>query len=416
MTKIRLAVVTSHPIQYYAPIFRRLDKILDLEVLYTHRATPADQAQAGFGTAFDWDVDLLSGYRSRFLCNVAKHPGTSRFFGCDTPEIIPIIRAGHFDAVLVLGWYLKSFVQAIVAAKHARVPVLVRGDSQVGLRTSRMQSFVKSLVYPFAFRVFDAALYVGQRSRDYFEHYGYPDERLFHSPHCVDTDWFAERATIAAGAALRQSAGIGPDEKVVLFAGKLVAFKRPIDVINAADALIGKGRPVTVMVAGAGPLEDDMRRRASERGVRLVMLGFRNQTEMPACYAASDVLVLPSTRRETWGLVVNEALACGCPIIVSDAVGCAPDLAADGVVGRMYPLGDTRRLVDAIADVVDNPPPAGSIRGWSNASTIDAACLGIISALARVTANGDASGAGRPITQEVVPGSLSHHVENSRST
>src|ERR1700730_15797224 len=208
MTRIRLAVVTSHPIQYYAPIFRRLDKILDLEVFYAHRATPADQAQAGFGTAFDWDVDLLSGYRSRFLCNVAKHPGTSRFFSCDTPEIIPIIRAGHFDAVLVLGWYLKSFVQAIVAAKLARVPVLVRGDSQIGLSTSRMQLLLKSLVYPFALRVFDAALYVGQRSRAYFEQYRYPGERLFHSPHCVDTDWFAERATPAAGVALREIAEI----------------------------------------------------------------------------------------------------------------------------------------------------------------------------------------------------------------
>src|SRR5271169_1702319 len=106
---MRLAIVGSHPVQYYAPIFRMLDRRLDLEVFYAHRATPDDQAKAGFGTAFEWDVDLLDGYQSRFMTNVAKEPTTASFFGCDTPEIAHYIRAGKFDAVLVLGWYLKSF-------------------------------------------------------------------------------------------------------------------------------------------------------------------------------------------------------------------------------------------------------------------------------------------------------------------
>src|ERR1700730_7118336 len=108
---MRLAVVSSHPIQYYAPIFRELDRRIDLEVFYAHRATPVDQAKAGFLTAFEWDVDLFSGYRSHFLTNVAKTPTTANFFGCDTPEISRCLRAGKFDAVLVLGWYLKSFLQ-----------------------------------------------------------------------------------------------------------------------------------------------------------------------------------------------------------------------------------------------------------------------------------------------------------------
>ena len=139
---MRLAIVSSHPIQYYAPIFRMLDRRLDLEVFYAHRATPADQAKAGFGTAFEWDVDLLDGYRSRFMTNVAKVPTTASFFGCDTPEIAHHIRTGKFDAVLVLGWYLKSFVQAIVAGKAGWYSGSRSRDSQLMMSSNPAKTLI----------------------------------------------------------------------------------------------------------------------------------------------------------------------------------------------------------------------------------------------------------------------------------
>jgi glycosyltransferase involved in cell wall biosynthesis len=382
---MRLAVVSSHPIQYYAPIFRALDRCLDLEVFYAHRSTPADQAQAGFGTPFEWDVDLLNGYRSRFMTNVAKKPTTTGFSGCDTPEIYQHIQTGRFDAVLVMGWYLKSFIQAIVAAKRSGIPILVRGDSQLMMSSNPAKKLFKYLIYPSALRTFAVALYVGQRSRKYFESYGYPRDRLFFSPHCVDTQWFSKHSSFEAGEALRKQEGIGKEEAVVLFAGKLVPFKRPLDIVEAAACLADRGRPVTLMVAGSGPLEEPMRHRAAQIGVKLVSLGFRNQTVMPACYSACDVLVLPSTGRETWGLVANEALACGRPIIVSDAVGCAPDLAADGLVGRTFPVGDCRRLAETILNVLREPPPPIASQRLSQAYGVDAASNGIVKALEFVT-------------------------------
>lgn len=383
--RMRLAVVSSHPIQYYAPLFCAVGQRLDLTVFFAHRATPSDQAAAGFGAAFEWDIDLLSGYRSRFMTNVSKFPATARFFGCDTPEIAQYIRTGKFDAVLVLGWYLKSYLQAIAAAKRAGIPVLVRGDSQLMTSSNPVKGLFKRLIYPSALRIFNAILYVGHRSREYLESYGYPRNRLFFSPHCVDTEWFGQRGNAEAGAALRKQEGIGKDEAVVLFAGKLLPFKRPLDIIDAAACLVNGGRPVTVMVAGSGPLEEPMRHRSAQVGVKLVLLGFRNQTEMPACYAACDVLVLPSTRRETWGLVANEALACGRPIIVSDAVGCGPDLASDGVVGRTFPLGDYARLAEQISSVLDERPSLAAIQKQSQAYNIGAACDGVIKALEFVT-------------------------------
>jgi glycosyltransferase involved in cell wall biosynthesis len=380
MRKPRLAAVVSHPIQYYAPFFRTLAARVDLHVFFGQKLTPAQQANAGFDTPFDWDVDLLSGYASTFLTNVARRPGPGHFFGCDTPEIGARLREGGFDAVLVLGWYLKTFIQATWAAKRLGLPVLVRGDSQLATPRGPTTRAAKALAYPPLLRAFDAALYVGRRSRAYYEHYHYPANRLFFSPHCVDTAWFAARASAEAGHALRARLGIAPGDRVALFAGKLLPFKRPLDVVEACVEVPS----AHVVVAGSGELDAPLRARAASLGVRLHSLGFLNQTQMPAAYAAADVLVLPSTGRESWGLVANEALACGTPIIVSDAVGCAPDLAADGLAGSVFPLGDIASLRQTILAMLNAPPSQEAIAARSNAYGLAAAVDGVEAAVAAV--------------------------------
>lgn len=371
---MRLAIVASHPIQYQAPLFRELAGRLDLTVLFAHRATRQDQAQAGFGVGFEWDVDLLGGYGHHFLKNVALNPGLHHFSGCDTPEIIKQLRRGAFDAVLVMGWHLKCFWQAIWAAKRLGIPVMVRGDSHLNTPRSLAKHVVKGIVYPVALRVFDAALYVGEQSRSYWEHYRYPKERLVFSPHCVDNNWFAARATAEAGTELRVAHGVSDDAEVLLFAGKLVPLKRPLDVVSAAGIIALAGTPATVLVAGAGPLADEMSTAARKLGVQLIHLGFCNQTDMPRAYAAASALVLPSDS-ETWGLVANEALACGTPIILSDACGCAPDLAGDGWVGRTFPVGNVEALAGAIQALLARPPSreliAGKIRRYSPEAAAD---------------------------------------------
>ena len=255
---MRLAFVTSHPIQYYAPLFRALAQRLDLVVFFAHRATASDQANAGFGVGFDWDVALLSGYAHEFLRNVATRPALDRFSGCDTPEIAERLRKGRFDVVLVQGWYLKCFFQAALAAKRRRLPLIVRGDSHLDTPRSVLKRAAKSAVYPAFLRLFDAALHVGVRSRAYWRHYGYPASRLFFSPHCVDAAWFAARATAPARVELRARLGIGSEAKVALFAGKLVPLKRPMDLITAAVRLRANGRDLCILVAGAGPLEREI--------------------------------------------------------------------------------------------------------------------------------------------------------------
>jgi glycosyltransferase involved in cell wall biosynthesis len=376
----RLAIVASHPVQYYAPLFRELARRCDLHVFYAHVATPEQQAAAGFGTAFDWDVDLRSGYPSNVLRNVATSPGTDRFAGCDTPEIGQVLRREKFDALLVMGWHLKTFLQAIFSAKRMGLPVMVRGDSHLETPRHPLKRLGKAVAYPALLRAFDAVLYVGLRNRRYYQYYGYPRRRLFHSPHCVDTQWFDSKATHEAGQSLRARLGIAPSEDVVLFAGKLVPFKRPLDAVVAVTE-VAKARPASLLVAGSGPMGIDLAREASQIGIRTRLLGFCNQSEMPAVYAASQLLVLPSTGRETWGLVCNEAIACGRPIVVSDAVGCAPDLVGVGRAGRTFKVGDVTDFAASIAATLSDPPSANRLKAVSEAHSLRAAADGVMEAL-----------------------------------
>ncbi len=288
---MRLAVVASHPIQYHAPIFRTLAERLDLKVFFGHQVTKIDQAKAGFGVGFDWDVDLLSGYEHVFLRNAARQPGLDRFGGCDTPDIRAQLAQDRFDALLVMGWHFKTYVQATLAAKRLKLPLLVRGDSQLTSRRSALKRALKAVSCPVFLRIFDAALYVGQRSQAYWHHYHYPKARLFFSPHCVDTKWFGTHATTDARNSLRARLGVRPERKVVLFAGKLLPFKRPIDAVEAIASLKAKGCELDLMIAGSGPPETEIATRASESGGTGPHLGFCNKSEMAAPYPAAHLLL-----------------------------------------------------------------------------------------------------------------------------
>ena len=388
----RLGILASHPIQYQAPLFRALAARLDLEVFFAHRQTPEQQASAGFGTAFEWDVDLLDGYASRFLANRAARPGVDRFLGTDTPGIADIVRAGRFDGFLVTGWHLRACWQAIFACRRSGTPVMVRGDSHLLTLRSPLKRLVKQGLHRWLVRQFDACLYVGERNRAYLAHYGAPANRLFFAPHFVDNAWFQARARAAARdrAALRAQLGIPRDERVILFAGRLVPFKRVADIIRATTLVAARpGAGVRLVIAGAGPLQADLEQLAAATRAPVLFAGFRNQTELPGFYDLADLLVLSSTGSETWGLVVNEAMACGTPAVVADSVGCAPDLIEDGLTGAVFETGDPRALAAAIETMLGRKHEPAVQRALADVVarySVDSACAGIIGALERTGA------------------------------
>lgn len=351
---MRLAIASTHPIQYHAPLFRYLAGKLDLLVLYAQRQDRAGQAGAGFGVEFDWDVPLLEGYAYRFLDNVARRPSPRRFSGCDTPGVWEVVRDGRFDAVLTFGWSHKSSIQAAVAGWRAGVPVLMRGDSHLSTPRSLARRMLKYLPYRALLPRLQAHLYVGSRNREYLEHYGVPDERLFFAPHCVDNDRFAtiarDAVDVGRTAAIRRSFGIPERSFVLIAVGKFIPKKRLHDVVRAAVKLSGGyGEDVHFLFVGDGRLEPELKAMAKPVARQVHFAGFRNQGELPDFYAAADALVLASDA-ETWGLVANEAMAAGRPVIVSDAAGCAPDLTS-GDAGLSYPCGDVDALVNAVLEL-----------------------------------------------------------------
>lgn len=349
-------MVTSHPIQYQAPWFRALARVLDLDVYFCHRQDAEGQAAAGYDVPFEWDVPLLEGYRHHFLRNRAANPNVFSYSGCDTPGVGDALSSGRFDACIVSGWYLKSYLQAIRGCRKHRIKVLVRGDSQLATRRSAIKSAAKWLPYRVLLNLVDGHLYAGKANKAYLKHYGVPEERLFFVPHFVDNGFFS-RASERARAdgtvrSIRRRFGIPDEAMVALFVGRLVAQKRVGDMIASIQAARRTaGIPVHGLVVGSGPEMGDLRTVAERLGAPVHFAGFCNQSQLPAMYAAADVLVLPSDGGETWGLVVNEAMACGLPAIVSDAVGCRCDLVEEGVTGLSFPLGDTGRLAAQLARV-----------------------------------------------------------------
>jgi glycosyltransferase involved in cell wall biosynthesis len=346
---MRLAIVSSHPIQYHAPLFRALAERVDLHVYFAHRATEDDQAQAGFDVAFNWDGDLTGGYCHSFLHNVSPRPGIMHFDACDTPDVDNALAMDEPDVVVVFGWHFKSFLQAASAARALGIPVMVRTDSHLDAPRPVAKRVIKSIAYPLFLRRFDVFLPTGTRAAAYLRHYRVSESRIRIVPCCIDVDAFRSGARRARDnrEQIRAELGAANNELVLLFVGKLIDLKRAGDLLDAAGVLARAGRAVRVVLVGTGPLEAKLKQQASHLLIPATFAGFVNQSLLPKFYVAADLLVLPS-QSESWGLVVNEAFACGLPAIVSDRVGCAPDMICHNVTGRVVPGNGCQGLARAI--------------------------------------------------------------------
>jgi len=387
---VRMAILSTHPIQYHAHWFRALAARpeLDPTVIYCYRATPAEQAQAGFGVEFDWDIPLLEGYPYTFLRGAPSEAGHRSAW--DAQGIGPLLAREHVDVALVNGWHYKAAWQTIFACWKARIPVMVRGDSQLLSPRGWLRRLVKGPVYRSFIPRFDACLAVGTRSRDYYLHYGASPERVFLVPHAT-THHFACTAGHARPR-LRQQWGFGDQHAVFLFAGKFIEKKRPMDFLQALEAAVQQAPTVAGLMVGDGPLRAACEQFVNHRKLPVRFTGFLNQSQMGDAYLASDGLVLASDGRETWGLVVNEAMSCARPAVVSDAVGCGPDLVREGQTGAVFPLGNVETLSRILVALARDP---GHLRSMGERAreglqpySLDAAVQGVVDAVAAVTVKG----------------------------
>lgn len=344
---MRLAVLSTHPIQYYAPYFRRLTERgrIDLKVFFEWRGALEDSYDPGFGQNVTWDIPLLDGYAHTFVENASSDPGTHHFRGIDNPGMIDEMEAYAPDALLVFGWNYRTHLR-VLRHFHGRRPIFFRGDSTLLDERGGLRTWARRLALTWVYRHVDTALYVGQNNRAYYEAHGLDDDQLTWVPHAIDNNRFADPDGRHADRAMtwRDDLGIPPEAPVVLFAGKLGPKKAPGLLLDAFLRLDVPG--AHLVYAGSGPLEDELQVRATDD---VHFLGFQNQSAMPAVYRLGTVTVLPSRGPgETWGLAINEAMACGRAVVASTKVGCAPDLIEDGENGFIFASGDAPALAEAL--------------------------------------------------------------------
>ena len=341
---MKVVVVSTHPIQYQVPWLHRLaaQKQMDVEVYYA-LMPDQDQQGVGFGVSFLWDIPLLEGYRWRVMPNKRSTPSLHGFFASSTPAVYSLLAEAKPDVVIITGWHALPLLQTLWACIRLGIPRIVRGDSN-GMQ--RRSSRVRTLHHLLLSR-FNAFLATGKANREFYRDYGISDHSIFSAPHFVDNSRFQHQLEEISNQRidLRGEWRIPEGHTCFLFAGKLEPKKRVLDLLRALANARRIEPTMHLLVVGSGELMDEARRLVDEMNLPVTFAGFLNQTEITRAYVAADCLVLPSDFGETWGLVVNEAMVCGLPAIVSDRVGCGPDLVEEGVTGAIFRCGD----VDALA-------------------------------------------------------------------
>ena len=349
MNKIKLAIITTHPIQYYAPFFRKLhqSQTITPRVFYTWSQTESgDFYDREFGVNVGWDVPLLTGYDYQFVRNTASKPGTHHFFGIRNPGLTEAITAWGADAVLVYGWNKVSHLQALRYFK-GRIPVFFRGDSNLLDPRSPLRNHLRRLFLSWIYRHVDVAISVGENNRDYYRWLGMPDSHIAFAPHCINNEHFDDPHSRHQHQAnqWRSQLGIATTDLVIVFAGKLIPKKDPALLLKA---FIKANTTAHLVFFGNGELEAELR-NMSGSNPRIHFMPFQNQSLMPAVYRTGDLFVLPSCGPgETWGLALNEAMASHRPVIASSMAGGARDLVQSDQNGWVFTAGNVNQLSELI--------------------------------------------------------------------
>ncbi len=340
-----LAIITTHPIQYNAPWFRLITERnnIQIKVFYTWSQSETGlKYDPGFGRNIEWDIPLLDGYKYEFVPNISKNPGTRSHKGIINPGLIKAIEQYSPDAILINGWNFNSHLKCLKYF-HKKIPVLFRGDSTLLDEQSGIRKLLRQFVLTRIYKKVDFGLYVGTQNQKYFLKYGLKEKQLVFVPHAIDNRRFeANDANKNTAVDLRRKLNIPEDGVVFLFAGKLEPKKNPAILIETFKKI--RDSSMHLVIVGNGELEIELK-QDSLKSQNIVFMDFQNQQMMPAIYQMADVFVLPSKGPgETWGLAVNEAMAGGKPVLVSDKCGCAVNLVEDGKNGFIFQSGNLEDL------------------------------------------------------------------------
>lgn len=350
----RLAVFATHPIQYQVPIWRALAETpwLDVIVYYFSDHSVRGGLDEDFGVPVAWDIPLLDGYKSVFI---ARNTKFRQHTNIKIRNVKSLLREGRYHYVFLQGYTHVFERQVLSASRSLGIKVIMRGEfSTMKKNRGLLKTYLRRQYLKWFYSHVDAFCYIGTDAKQHLEAFDIPEEKLFFSPYCVDTARFLAQSSGYNRASTRQLLGLADNHFTFLFSGKLIPRKEILLLLDALEQLPCNDN-VALIVLGDGPLKSQViKRGVNLLGSRFLFKGFVNQTKLGQYFLASDVFVLPSYY-ETWGLVVNEAMQFGLPVIVSDMVGCYPDLVPDGITGFVFPSGNSRALASCMQRLIQNP-------------------------------------------------------------
>jgi glycosyltransferase involved in cell wall biosynthesis len=365
----KLAIITTHPIQYYAPVFKLLHERghIQLKVFYTWGKEAMQKFDPGFGKDITWDIPLLDGYEYEWVENTAIDKGSHHFKGIINPRLNEQINVWQPDCILVYGWAYHSHLKAMRHFKN-KLPVFFRGDSTLLDEPRGLKKHLKSLFSRWVYSYVNHAFYVGINNKAYFKKYGLKETDLSFAPHTIDNNRFREDRSNEAGT-LRKDLHIPQDDILIVFTGKFEKKKAPLLLLNAFLKI--KSPNVQLLFVGNGKLEPELKQKAASHP-RVHFLAFQNQLYMPVIYQACDLFCMPSAGPgETWGLAVNEAMACSKPVLVSDKAGSAADLVKDGYNGAIFEANSLHGLTTKLNELTSRSKATLAAMGNNSKAIID---------------------------------------------
>jgi glycosyltransferase involved in cell wall biosynthesis len=353
---MKITFFLSHPIQYVSPLLRELGSRTDLKVYYYGGESVLNE-DVGFGQKISWDIPLLDGYQNVFLKNSSRSNGmNTRFFDAVNWSIFNIIRKSKEEVIILNGWAYLSDWFVLLAAKLFGKKVWMRAEmpwNQELLKPKSLKRSFKFILFKYIiFQFFiDKFLYIGSQNKLYYSMHGIKEEKLIYAPYSVENERFQLQKT--DGIEARNKWGIDVDRIVILYSGKLIGKKRPLDLLKAFEQLHTTNAVLFYM--GDGPLRDNLEQYIQQNNIQNVIIsGFINQSEIGSIYSMADVFVMCSGIGETWGLSVNEAMNFELPVLVSSICGSSFDLIEEGKNGFIFSEGDITTLSKQLSSLVSD--------------------------------------------------------------
>lgn len=345
---MKLAIVTTHPIQYNAPLFRLMAKQKDLEIhVFFSRTSEQMSYDPDFQRQVIWDTPLTDGY---------THSRVDATGTVGIENLKQSVKSFKPHALIVYGWNFPGHRQ-MIRTFYGQIPVGFRGDSHLLNPMTFWKRWLRKAVLHRIYRHVDLAFSVGTANTAYFQWSGMPEANIVLAPHSVDNAYWQQDAIARQQAAeqWKTELGIPKTDSAIGFAGKLEPLKQVDLLIKAFERIASQ--KIHLIIAGTGPDEEKLKQQAANHP-RIHFAGFVNQSRMPIFYRMLSAFVLPSSS-ETWGLSVNEALACGTRCMVSNRVGCGQDIFKDPRLGTIVKWDRPFQWTSELETLLKNPEIEG---------------------------------------------------------